>query len=158
MHPTEPTDAPQCTRLAHQQEKFSSWEKYKHQDKRSQCGPCKLSLTCTGGSDISQERALQVHQGVAWAAAGRLATFPEKGKVMLNWPSEQGSQSFVPFRSVYRSHCGNIRTLPQRRSVPRAEPEEDLGLQVAKEGKYVPSCTATTLEVEERRAVYFQTS
>nr|XP_021139142.1 uncharacterized protein LOC110356571 isoform X1 [Columba livia] len=54
MHPTEPMDAPQCPRLAHQQEKFSSWEKYKHQDKRSQCGPCKLSLTCTQGSDISQ--------------------------------------------------------------------------------------------------------
>lgn len=58
------------------------------------------------------ESALQVHQGVARAAAGRLADFPEKGKVVSNWPSEQGSRNFVPFRSIYGSYCGNTRTLP----------------------------------------------
>lgn len=43
----------------------------------------------------------------------RLAAFPEKGKVLSNVP---GPWNFVPFRSVYLSHCGNARTLPQRRS------------------------------------------
>lgn len=35
---------------------------------------------------------------------------------------------------------------PLLRAVPRAKPEEGLGLQVVKEGNYASSCTATTLE------------